>query len=99
MADTYVIETVFKAHDQMSASIQSLTSRTTKFGNKLERAFEKGMFGATKFKTVLGGVLGANLITAGLGRLRQGISSLTDEYLGFDSAVTSAAAKYKFDRV
>jgi len=98
MADTYVINTVFKAHDQMASKVNGLTNRMDLFGRRSENSFKRASAGALKFKTILGGVLGANLITAGMARLRQGVAGLTSEFLDFDHAITSAASKFKFDR-
>lgn len=98
MSDTYVINTVFKAHDQMAGKVNGLTNRMDLFGKRSENSFKRASAGALKFKTILGGVLGANLITAGMARLRQGVAGLTSEFLDFDHAITSAASKFKFDR-
>lgn len=98
MSDTYVINTVFKAHDQMAGKVNSLTNRMDLFGRRSENSFKRASASALKFKTILGGVLGANLITAGMARLRQGVAGLTSEFLDFDQAITSAASKFKFDR-
>jgi TP901 family phage tail tape measure protein len=98
MADTYVINTVFKAHDQMSSTITAATSKMDKFGKQSSRSFKRATAGATRFKTVFAGALGANIVSAGLGRLRQGISGLTTEFLDFDQAITSAASKFDFER-
>lgn len=68
------------------------------FGRVSDRNFKKASASALRFKTVLGGVLGANLLSAGLGRLRQGIGAITEEFIDFDHAVTSASAKWDIDR-
>jgi len=98
VSDTYVIDTVFKAHDQLSSTVQKVSERMGMFGRVSDRNFKKASSSALHFKTVLGGVLGANLLSAGLGRLRQGITAITDEFIDFDHAVTSAAAKWDIDR-
>lgn len=98
MADTYVINTVFKAHDQMSSTIGSVTNKMGRFGKQSARSFKKATTGALKFQTVLGGVLGANLVSAGINRIRQSVGGLTSEFLDFDQAITSASAKFGFDK-
>lgn len=98
MADTYVIDTVFKAHDQMTSTVSKVTDRMNLFGRSSDRNFKKATASALKFKTVLGGVLGANLITAGMNQLRMGVGAVTKEFIDFDHAVTSAASKWDVDR-
>lgn len=98
MSDTYVINTVFKAHDQLSSTVQQVTGKMGAFGRVSDRNFKKATASAVRFKTVLGGVLGANLLTAGLSRLRQDIGGITEEFVDFDHTVTSAAAKWDIDR-
>jgi TP901 family phage tail tape measure protein len=46
---------------------------------------------------VMGGMLGANAITAGLGAARNGIREVTDEFLNLDQNVTGAAARWGED--
>lgn len=98
MADTYVIDTVFKAQDQMTSTVTRLTDRMGLFGKRSENSFKRATLGATRFKTVLGGVLGANLITSGVNQLRQGLFGVTREFLDFDHAITSASAKFGIER-
>lgn len=98
MTDQYVIETVFRAQDQMSASVNAMTQKMETFGQQIKKAFREGQSGASQFKATMGGMLGANLISAGVGKLRSGFDALKEEFLGFDRAITSAASKYKFDR-
>lgn len=98
MTDTYVINTVFKSHDQMTSTVSRLTDKMSLFGKRSENSFRRATLGATRFKTVLGGVLGANLITAGINQLRMGIGAVTTEFLDFDNAVTSAASKWGIER-
>jgi TP901 family phage tail tape measure protein len=98
MADTYVINTVFKGQDQLSATISNATNKMNRFGRQSEKSFRKATKSATKFNTVLGGVLGANLISRGISGVTQSVGGLKDEFIGLDSAMTSAAAKFQIER-
>jgi TP901 family phage tail tape measure protein len=98
MADTYVINTVFKGQDQLSATISNATNKMNRFGRQSEKSFRKATKSATKFNTVLGGVLGANLISRGISGVTQSVGGLKDEFIGLDSAMTSAGAKFEIER-
>jgi TP901 family phage tail tape measure protein len=91
----FVITTAFKGRDAgISSSLKRMTSNADRFGNRSQRAFRRASTSALSFKKIIGGILGAQLIRAGAMRLQQGIRSVAEEFVSFDHAVTSAAAKF-----
>ncbi|MHC4622007.1 MAG: phage tail tape measure protein, partial [Planctomycetota bacterium] len=68
--------------------------RADKFGRKSKRSFNMASKAATSFKSVMGGVIGANVLTRGTQLLTQGIGTATREFVDFDQALTVASAKF-----
>ena len=79
----------------MSDKFDKMGKNARRFGKTSEKAFKKANKSALNFKSVMGGILAAGGISRGLSLLGSGISTVADEFLGFDNAVTSASAKFK----
>jgi hypothetical protein len=90
----FAVLTKFRGLDQVSKPIKRMELNTAKFGRTADKSFKKASKSALGFKSVLGGILGAGLISSGLMRLRMGAAAVTDEFIQFDQAATAAAAKF-----
>ena len=80
--------------DQVSKRFLKMTKRADKFGRQSRRSFGMASNAASSFKSVLGGVLGANILSRGGQLLAQGIGTATREFVDFDQALTVASAKF-----
>lgn len=63
--------------------------------DKMSGAFKKMSKSAHGFGTVLKGVLGAQVVTAGFRALAQGVGYVGKQFVDFDSALIGASAKFK----
>jgi TP901 family phage tail tape measure protein len=90
----FVVVTAFKAKDQTNETIRRLTKNTKIFGNTADKAFRNATKRASVFGGVVKGVLAANVIAKGMALASQGVRSVTEEFIAFDQAVTSASAKF-----
>jgi TP901 family phage tail tape measure protein len=90
----FAVLTKFRGLDQVSKPIKRMELNTAKFGRTADKSFKKASKSALGFRSVLGGILGAGLISSGLMRLRMGAAAVTDEFIDFDQAATAAAAKF-----
>lgn len=90
----YVVGIVFKGSDKLSKVFGKLDRNAKKFGNTATRSFSKASKSASMFKSVLSGTLASRAISAGTMALQQGISTVASEFVSFDHAITSAAAKF-----
>jgi len=71
-----------------------MAAAADKFGKKSKRGFRDASSAAINFRSVLGGVLAAGVISRGMMALRQGIGEVTREFVEFDQALTAAGAKF-----
>jgi len=90
----FAVLTKFKGLDQVSKPLDKMASKSRKFGNVTDKSFKKASKSAIKFRTILGGILGANVISSGMMRLQMGAAAVTSEFIEFDQAATNAAAKF-----
>jgi len=94
----FAVSTAFKARDRVSRSFKNMENRAGRFGNKANRAFKRASTGATKLRTIMGGILAAGVVSRGVGLLQRGFRGVTEEIIEFDDAITAAAAKLNVDR-
>jgi len=90
----FIVVTAFKSKDQMSADLKAMGLNAKNFGQIAGLAFSKAKVSALGFRSVLSGILAAGVVQRGLGLLRQGLGTLAEEALHFDSAITGAAAAF-----
>jgi len=65
-----------------------------KFARRSEKSFARATKSALGLKTVMGGILGSSAVMRGGFLLRQGVGAITEEFVSFDHAITSAGAKF-----
>jgi TP901 family phage tail tape measure protein len=97
MAD-YVVSTVFRGENQLTNVFSEMSRESQKFGRGLGGVFDTASKNALSFKSVLTGILSADIIRKGFGLASSAIGGLKDAYLDFDQAVTSAASKLEIKR-
>lgn len=95
MADSAIVETVFRARDKLSKTVERMAKKTNKFGGSTEAAFKKASKSASRFNDIVKGIVTANILGKGMNLLSQGIGSAVDEFIDFDDAIVSASAKFK----
>ncbi|MGW8256643.1 MAG: phage tail tape measure protein [Thermoguttaceae bacterium] len=84
----------YRAKDQTSKEFDRMARRATALERRTKGAFGGMSRSALGFKSVLGGVLGANLISRGTQLLTRGIAVAAREFVDFDQAITVASAKF-----
>ncbi len=89
------VRTSFNATGDILKTLNKIDRSMDKFGKTSTRAFKRASTGAAGFKTIMKGILAAGAVQKTLGALSRGVSAVTVEFLGFDQAITSAAAKFK----
>jgi TP901 family phage tail tape measure protein len=91
----FAVSTKFTGRDLISKTFARMGKNADRFGNKSSKAFKKANRSASRFRDITKGILAAAGISKVLGGLRQGLSAVTTEFIGFDGAIISAAAKFK----
>lgn len=94
MGKSFQVSTIFKGVDLVSPIFKTMGRNSDKFGNKASRNFAKASKGASRFGDIVKGVLTAGLIQRGISELTQGLRAVTEEFIDFDQALTSAGAKF-----
>lgn len=94
MPKTQVVKTIFIGDDRLTAQVQQLGRKMGTLGHALTRPFRKGIKAANLFKSVLKSMVVFRVVSGAMSGLERSISSVTEEYISFDSAVTQAAAKF-----
>lgn len=89
------VATTFTGKDlTLTQAMIKLEKRVDKFGIKSDKAFKKASRSARGFGSVLKGVLGAQVISRGVGLLTQGMREVTSQFISFDDSIVSASAKF-----
>lgn len=91
---SYPVKTDFVARDRISPAFKRMGKGADRFGTRADKAFKKASGGATGFKSIVGGILTAGAVQKGLGAMQQGVAATAREFVSFDTAITSAAAKF-----
>lgn len=94
----YVVSTVFKGQNDMGKVFDNLTSNVSKFESRTKRSFSNMSKSAVGLKTIMGGILSSSAVLFGIGKIKQGISAVTDNIIGFDQALVSAGSKLNVER-
>ena len=96
MAINFKVFSLFGAKDAgVDKNFDKMSKSAKKFGKTSEKAFKRANKSAVSFKTVMGGILAAGGVQKGISMLGTGVATVTEEFLGFDNAVTAASAKFK----
>lgn len=90
----FVVTTAFKSRDQVTRNLQRMGVGVDRFGREARRSFGAARRSALSFRSVLGGILGAAVISRGVGALGQAVGGVTREFLDFDDAITAASVKF-----
>jgi TP901 family phage tail tape measure protein len=87
---SYTVETIFRARDAgMSRFMASTAVGFSRLGERAKLATSK--VGAM---SIFKGVLGSSLVMRGVDTLKSGVSSVMDEFVNFDDAITRAGSKF-----
>ena len=91
----FAVSTRFTGKDLISKTFARMGKNADRFGNKSSKAFKKANRSASRFRDITKGILAAGAIQKVLGGLQRGVSAVTTEFISFDGAIISAAAKFK----
>ncbi len=91
----FAVSTRFTGKDLISKTFARMGKNADRFGNKSSKAFKQANRSASRFRDITKGILAASAIQKVLGGLKQGVSAVTTEFIEFDGAIVSAAAKFK----
>ena len=91
----FAVSTRFTGKDLISKTFTRMGKNADRFGVKSSKAFKQANRSASRFRDITKGILAASVIQKVLGGLKQGLSAVTTEFIDFDGAVISAAAKFK----
>ena len=91
----FAVSTKFSGRDLISKTFARMGKNADRFGNKSSKAFKKANRSASRFRDITKGILAAGAISKVLAGLKQGVSAVTTEFIDFDGAIISAAAKFK----
>ena len=98
MTNEMVVKIPFVGRDELSDVVRGMRSNVRSFGDSSRSVFRNLRKDVLSVKSVMGGILGARVITGGLDILRNQVTSVTDEVIEFDHAVTKAAARHNLDK-
>jgi len=87
MAD-YIVTTDFRAKDMVSPQLRHMEAQTKRFAKTTQTSLGQ------IFKGSFLGVMGANLVTSGLARVRAGVGGVIDDYMELDQMLNAAAVKF-----
>jgi TP901 family phage tail tape measure protein len=95
----FAVSVAIRGDDQISDNLRRLTKSVDRFGRSADKSFGMASRAAGVFKSVVGGVIVSNVISAGFNALRLGASGVVREFLDMDQALTSAAAKFQVSKL
>ena len=91
----FAVSTKFTGRDLISKTFARMGKNADRFGSKSSKAFKQANRSASRFRDVTKGILAASVVQKTLGGLQRGLSAVTTEFINFDGAIISAAAKFK----
>lgn len=94
MVADFAVMTIFKSKDEVSKNFNRMGKNAGLFGRKTSKAFGRASKSASAFGAVTKGILAAGAVTKGLSLLSTGLSTVSTEFIAFDSAITQASAKF-----
>ena len=94
----YSVKISFKGDDSLSSAINKVRSNMKRFGDDSKSIFKRMNKDALSVKKIIGGILGARAITAGITLARQSVTVFTEEVIKLDKAAVAASARFGFDR-
>lgn len=89
------VKTRFEATENIGKTARKIERNTRRMNQSIQRGFRKSTKEALGFKSVMKGILGASLVSSGINALGQGVQFVAKEFIGFDDAITAAAANFK----
>lgn len=92
------VHVAFIGKNDVSDDITRMRGDMRRFGDTSRSIFKRMKSDALSMRSVMGGVLGARAVTAGIGVIRNQVRTITDELIQFDHAAVKASARYGFDR-
>lgn len=94
----YSVKIPFSGKDYLSSQIKTMRSNMSKFGTTSHSVFNRMKKDSLSVKKIIGGILGARAVTAGISAVKNQINDLTDEVIKLDSASVAAAARFGFSK-
>ena len=94
MAD-YAVNTAFTARDRITGAFRAMGKGAGVFENKAVRSFRNVGRAGSRVGSIIKGIIGAQVITRGIGMLTQGIRTAATEFIAFDQTIVGATARFK----
>jgi TP901 family phage tail tape measure protein len=88
----------FIGRDEVSKEIKKMGTNMRRFGDTSRSIFRGIKKDSLSVKNIMGGILGARAVSAGIGLIRNQVGAVIDNMIEFDHAATKASARYGFDR-
>lgn len=95
----FAVSVAIRGDDQISDNLRRLTKSVDRFGKKADHSFNVASRAAGMFKSVVGGILVSNVISAGFNAMRMGAASVVREFIDMDQALVSAGAKFQLSEL
>lgn len=94
MAADFAVGTKFTASNKMGTVYKSMSKSTNKFAAATEKSFGRASRSASRFGSIVKGIITTDILRRGTMLLQRGMAETTSEFLDFDSAITAASAKF-----
>ena len=94
MAD-YTVKTAFTARDKITGAFRAMGRGAGVFENKAVKSFRNVGRAGSRVGSIMKGIIGAQIITRGIGMLTQGIRTAATEFIAFDQTIVGATARFK----
>lgn len=97
MSQEYAVKIPFIGKDRITSTLSKIRGSVKGFAKSSEKDLKK-VNDAISAKSVMKGVLGARVVTAGFAAVENQVRSTVDEFIAYDHAITKASARYGFDK-
>jgi len=95
----FAVSVAIRGDDRITADLRRMSRGVDRFGRNAKRSFGMASRAAGMFRSVLGGVLAANVISRGFAALNMGIGETVRGFVDMDQALTSAGAKFQLSNM
>jgi TP901 family phage tail tape measure protein len=90
----YAVQTAFTGKDGVTGKLNEMAAAVDSFGHRAKGAFGDASHAGLSFKSLVGGILSADIIRRGMGYVSEGVKGAVSSYIEFDDAVTAASAHF-----
>ncbi len=95
MAINKKVNTRFTAKDGITKRFGIMERAAARFGRSADKSFRRANKGASRFRSITGGIVAGLGITRGFSLIGQGLRSVTTGFIAFDKAALGATVRFK----